>query len=69
MRASDSGGACDDCDAEFDNFDGCEWGGDVRRVSGLTGCSLRRFEMWLGHCESCAVSKSDIECFILQSQL
>lgn len=45
MRTNDSEDACNDCDAGFDTFGGFEWGGDVRRVSGLTGLSLRRFEM------------------------
>ena len=68
VRANDSEDACDDCVAGFDTFDGCEWGGDVRRVSGLAGRSLRRFEIWLGHRDCCTVSTSNIECFIPKSK-
>lgn len=69
MRANNPEDVCDDCDTGFDKFDGFESGGDVRRVSELTGRSLRRFEMRLGHCDCWTVSTSKIECFILKSKL
>jgi hypothetical protein len=56
VRANDCEDAFDSCYVKFDGFDGFEGGGDVRRVSGLTCCVLRRFEMRPGHRDCCAVS-------------